>query len=98
MEEDANVLNRLFGSARNLVEVRPANPTAGEDPGSVVARISGALRVGDLKTALSEWNTLPEEIRTATSEWARTAETRMIADDLVARLRGAALSRLENEG
>ena len=67
-------LDRLLGSARGLVEVRPANPTEGSDPGAILSRIRAALAAGDLKTALAERETLPEVARAATEEWARGAE------------------------
>jgi len=91
-------LQPLLEGARGLVKVRPANPTAGSDPAAIVTRIRGALAAGDLKTALAEWETLPEEARSATSEWAEAAGARMAADDLVARLRSDALAKLETEG
>ena len=96
--EGTGTLERLVQSARGLVEVRPANPTAGSDPGAVVARIRGAVAAGDLRTALAEWNALPEEVKARTADWARGAEARMAADELVARLRSEALSRLAREG
>jgi hypothetical protein len=96
--EGTGALDRLIESARGLVEVRPARPIAGADPGAVVTRIRGALFAGDLKAALAEWATLPEDIRTATSTWAEIAEARVAADDLVAQLRAEALSRLDSEG
>ncbi|MGH6923535.1 MAG: hypothetical protein ACRED5_07325 [Propylenella sp.] len=96
--EGTGPLDRLLESARGLVEVRPAKPTAGADPGAVAARTRGALSAGDLKAALAEWETLPEDVRSATASWAETVRTRVAADDLVARLRGEALSRLDNEG
>ena len=50
--ENTGTIDRLLESARGLVEVRPAHPTEGNDPGAIVARIRGALAAGDLKTAL----------------------------------------------
>ena len=81
-------------SARGLVEVRPAHPTAGSDPAAIVARIRGALAAGDLKSALAEWATLPDPIKAPTADWAKKAEARVAAEDLVARVRRAALSAL----
>ena len=72
--------------------MRPAHPTEGTDPGAIVARIRGALDAGDLKRALDEWNTLPDTIKTPTADWARQAEARAKADDLVAQVQiGSAL-------
>jgi hypothetical protein len=96
--EGTGTLDRLVMSARSLVEVRPATPTEGADPAAVLSRIRAALDSGDLGTALTERSALPEELRTATAEWAAAAEARRAADELVARLRGEALSRLASEG
>jgi hypothetical protein len=94
----AGPLDRLLGSARGLVEVRPAKPTGGTDPGAVLARIRGALEAGDLENALAEWNALPEDARAPLAEWARSVEARVTAEKLVAELRSEALSRLGTEG
>ena len=93
--EGTGVMDRLVKSARGLVEVRPAHPTEGSDPAAVVTRIRAALDADDLKTALSEWSALPDAAKTATADFARDAEARQRADDLVANLRAEALSRLE---
>ena len=93
--EGTGVVDRLLASARGLVAVRPAHPTEGADPAAVVARIRGALDAGDLKTALTEWDALPGGVKDATANWAKVAAARRDADDLVAELRAAALSRLE---
>ena len=87
-------IDRLWQSAQGLVDVRPAHPTEGTDPGAIVARIRGALDAGDLKRALEEWNTLPDAIKTPTADWARQVEARAKADDLVAAVRSEALSKL----
>ncbi len=92
--EETGTIDRLLQSARGLVEVRPAHPTAGSDPAAIVARIRAALAAGDLKNALAEWNTLPDTVKEPTADWAKAAEARLTADELVARVRAAALSRL----
>jgi hypothetical protein len=96
--QGTGTFERLLQSARGLVEVRPANPTEGSDPGAVVARVRGALAAGDLRAALAEWNGLPDDVKARTVDWARAAEARLAADDLVAKLRSEALSRLAREG
>lgn len=93
--EGAGVVDRLMQSARGLVDVRPAHPTEGADPAAIVARIRSALDAGDLKIALSERETLPDNAKAATASWARDAEARADADALVAQLRAESLSRLE---
>jgi hypothetical protein len=96
--DEAGALDRLLESARGLVEVRPAHPTEGADPAAVVTRIRAALAADDLRTALAEWNTLPEAIRARTADWAKIAETRLAVDDLISRLRREALARLGADG
>ena len=92
--ENTGTINRLLESARGLVEVRPAHPTEGNNPGAIVARIRGALAAGNLKAAFAEWNALPDTIKAPTSDWAKAVEARAAADDLVAQVRAAALSGL----
>jgi hypothetical protein len=96
--EGTGAIDRLLQSARGLVEVRPARPTEGADPAAVVTRIRAALDAGDLATALAEWNTLPDNMKTRSADWAGAAEARAEADALVARLRTDALSRLSQAG
>lgn len=91
-------VDRFLQSARSLVEVRPANPTAGGDPGAVLARMRGAVDAGDLRLALAEWNALPEAARARLAEWASGAQARLAAEELAARLRSEALARLKPQG
>jgi hypothetical protein len=97
LPEGTGTFDRLMQSARGLVEVRPSNPTAGADPSAIMTRIRAALAAGDLSTALSEWNTLPDEIKTQSADWADIVKTRAAADDLVAQLRSEALAKLGTE-
>ncbi len=92
--ESAGTVDRLLQSARSLVSVRPAHPTAGSDPAATVARIRGALAAGDLKSALAEWTSLPDAVKAPTTDWAKAAEARMHADALAAEVRAAALAHL----
>ncbi len=98
LPEGTGPIDRLLQSARGLVEVRPAHPTEGADPAAIVTRIRAALAAGDLKTALSEWNVLPDAVKAKTADWAKRVEVRAAADDLVAELRASALSRLGSDG
>jgi hypothetical protein len=92
--DNTSAIDRLLQSAQSLVTVRPTHPVAGNDPGAIVARIRGALAAGDLKSALGQWDTLPNTIKTATADWAKLARARVAADDLVAEVRSTALSKL----
>jgi hypothetical protein len=92
--ENTGAIDRLLQSAEGLVSVRPAHPTTGSDPSAILSRIRGALAAGDLKSALDQWNTLPDAIKTPTADWAELAKARVAADDLVAGVRSAALAKL----
>lgn len=94
----AGPLDRLLGSARSLVEVRPADPGAGSDPGSIVARIRAALDGGDVAKALTEREALPDHVKAATANWAEIATARRDADVLVLKLRSDALAKLGADG
>ncbi len=93
--EGTSVMDRLMKSAEGLVQVRPAHPIEGADPSAIVTRIRAALDAGDLQTALSEWDALPEDAKTATADFQRDAAALRDANALVAKLRADALARLE---
>jgi hypothetical protein len=94
----AGTLDRLVQSARSLVDVRPANPQPGGEPAAIVARIRAALDAGNIRAALAEWNALPDRVKASMAHWARVVEARAAAEDVVARLRSEALSRLGGQG
>ncbi len=56
---NAGFFERLVGSARGLVTVRPTTPQPGNDPPAVLSRVEAAVNRGDLATALSERQALP---------------------------------------
>ena len=90
----AGLVDRLWQSAGSLVEVRPAGEAEGGDPAAIFARIEDALRRGDLEGALAEREQLPEDARQATAAWAEKVDARLAAENLAARLRTDALSRV----
>jgi hypothetical protein len=92
--ENTGAIDRLLQSAESLVSIRPAHPVAGSDPGAIVARIRAALDVGDLNSALAEWDALPDAIKASTADWANLAKARLAADGLIAQVRSDALSKL----
>jgi hypothetical protein len=94
----AGAVNRLLQSARSLVEVRAAGPATGADPAAVAGRVRAALDREDLRAALAEWQVLPEQVKGSTADWARLARARAEAEELAARLRTEALSRIAAGG
>ncbi len=55
---------------------RSVTPQQGDDADAVLSRIEAAVKSGDLGTALDEASGLPENARSAMSEWLGAAETR----------------------
>mgnify|MGYP001296566584 CR=1 FL=1 len=80
---EGNIFNRLVDSAKGLVSVRPVGDVEGDTVPAIVARIENALTKGDLKTAESEWETLPEAGKQASQKFVDGLEARIEADDLV---------------
>ncbi len=87
---DAGFFERLVGSARGLVTVRPTTPQPGNDPPAVLSRVEAAVNRGDLATALNEREALPAAGKEASAAWAARARDRLTVDRLVARIAGSA--------
>lgn len=73
------MLDGLLANARSLVKVEPAGPLEGNTNEAIVSRIRAALQSGDLATALAQWESLPENARTVSSDWGGKLKTRVEA-------------------
>ena len=82
-DPDAGFLDRMVAGLGSLVSIRPAGPIAGSDPPAIVSRMIAAVGRGDLATALTEREGLPESGRDASADWAAAAEQRVALDALV---------------
>lgn len=94
---DSSVLDRLWASARSVVQVRKTGNVEGTTAEAVIARMEDRLRSGDLEGALQESQTLSGDARAAAEPWlgklaARLQVDRAIAgiDDGLKKLMGAA--------
>jgi len=87
---NAGFFERLVGSARGLVTVRPTTPQPGNEPPAVLSRVEAAVNRGDLATALSEREALPAAGKDASAAWAAKAQDRLTVDRLVAQIAGSA--------
>ncbi|MEM7519735.1 MAG: hypothetical protein AAF307_01755 [Pseudomonadota bacterium] len=67
---------------RRQLGARSVAPREGSDPDAVLSRVEGAVRVGDLDTALSEIDALPPEAQETMADWLDQARAR--ADALAA--------------
>ncbi|TCD15884.1 mitofilin family membrane protein [Oricola cellulosilytica] len=91
VDPDAGVADRLMASARSLVQIRPVGEVEGEAPGAVAARMETALQRGDLERALAEWDTLPEEAKAVSSDFAADLRARKQIDTLISDVLGGAI-------
>lgn len=90
--EDAGVVERLISSARSLVEVRPVGQVAGDDAPAIIARMEVALKAGKLPDLVTEYEKLPEAVRTAGGDLIAKVRARMQANDLVDKTLSSALT------
>ncbi len=83
---NAGFFDRLLAGVGSLVTVRPAGPVAGNDPPAIVSRMRAAVDAGDLATALSERDSLPDAGKAASADWAAAATSRVTIDGLIAKI------------
>jgi hypothetical protein len=69
----------LGGFLKRSLGARSVAPREGDDPDAVLSRAEAALKSGDLTTALTELDTLPEEAQAAIADWRVAAEARVAA-------------------
>lgn len=89
---------RLFKSAFSVIKVRPVGDVKGTSPQAIVARIGNKLQNGDLKGALEEWDSLPQDMKTAGEEYHASLEARVKVEDLVAKTLKSAVTSTGKQG
>lgn len=90
---DASIVDRLANSALGLVRVRPTGDSTGAAPADVFARMSRAVQNGDIAAAVKEWETLPDNSKSASADWAKRARDRLAAEGAA-----RALTSAQNSG
>ncbi|WP_420960719.1 COG4223 family protein [Brucella sp. IR073] len=88
---NAGILDQLMESAKSLVKVRPVGEVPGDSAGAITARIEAALQAGDLNRAIAEWETLPQEAKSVSADFADQMKARRDTDALVSRALASAL-------
>lgn len=89
---------RLFKSAFSVIKVRPVGDVEGTSPQAIVARIGDKLQNGDLKAALTEWDNLPQDMKTAGESFRASLEARVKVEDLVAKALKSAVTITGKQG
>ncbi len=81
-----NVMGGLGAFLQNQVGGRSVVPREGDDPDAVLSRVGAAVEAGDLSTALTEIEILPEGARALLADWVAQVQTRADADAALADL------------
>jgi hypothetical protein len=96
--QSAGAVNRLLQSARSLVEVRAAGPATGTDPAAIAGRLRSASTAATFRLRSASGRLCPKQHGPARPIGCGLAEARAEAEDLAARLRTEALSRIAAGG
>ncbi len=91
VEEDAGFIDRLMSSAQSAIKVRPVGMVEGDAPGAIIARMEVAVNGNDYKKALAEYETLPDNAKTAGAAFVARINARMKVDALIDTALAAAL-------
>jgi hypothetical protein len=87
-------LGRLENNARRLVEITPVDAPPGDDPASVVTRISVDAAHADIAAALADIAKLPDAAKPLAAAWVAKAQTRDAAIAASRKLAADALAAL----
>lgn len=90
-DENAGFVDKLLGSARALVSVRPVGEVPGAGVPETVARMEAAVKAGDLDKALKEFDSLPQPAADAGRAYADKIRARRDAEQLADQLASSVL-------
>ncbi|MFK7762430.1 MAG: hypothetical protein AB8B62_04155 [Roseobacter sp.] len=71
----------IGGFLKRQLNVRSVTPREGSGPDAVLSRAQAAVDAGNLESALSEAETLPDAAKTAMNDWLEAASARKAAQD-----------------
>ncbi len=89
-------LGRLENNARRLVEITPVDAPPGDDPASVVTRISVDAAHADIAAALADIAKLPDAAKPLAAAWVEKAQARNAAIAASRKLAADALATLSS--
>jgi hypothetical protein len=89
-------LGRLENNARRLVEITPVDAPPGDDPASVVTRISVDAAHADIAAALADIAKLPDAAKPLATAWVEKAQARNAAITASRKLAADALATLSS--
>ncbi len=71
----------ITGFFQRQLNMRSVTPREGSDPDAVLSRMQAAVENGDLETALTEADGLPEAAKVVMADWVDAAQSRKAAQD-----------------
>ncbi|MEW6634360.1 MAG: phage tail protein [Pseudomonadota bacterium] len=77
VDQNAGFFQSLVASAQSLVKVRPVGAVEGKGAPETVARMEVAVNQGDYAKALSEYDTLPDAVKSAGADFAGKLKARL---------------------
>ncbi|WP_425089247.1 hypothetical protein [Stappia sp.] len=80
---DGDLVGSFWSNARSLVSIRQPGESDANTPFSALGRMEARVDAGDFAGALEAYDTLPDNVRAAGSDWAGNARARLAADRLV---------------
>jgi hypothetical protein len=90
---DAGFWDSLVASMESLVKVRPIGEVEGDTVPAKVARMEVAVKAGELKKALTEFDSLPDTSKAAGQAFAAKIRLRVEAEELVAKALAGAMKQ-----
>jgi len=91
---DSSFLSRLESNAQHLVRITPVDAPPGDDPASVVTRISVDAAHADIAAALADIAKLPDAAKPLAAAWVEKAQARNAAIAASRKLAADALAAL----
>ncbi|MCV0427318.1 MAG: hypothetical protein K5905_17795, partial [Roseibium sp.] len=81
-DHSGDVLDSLLASARSIVSVRGPGDADGTGPEAALRQMENAVSNGNLNSALTAYDKLPEAAQAAGADWAARAKARVAVDAL----------------
>jgi hypothetical protein len=87
-------LGRLEDNAQKLVRITPVDAPAGNDPSSVIARLTIDAARSDITAAMTDIGALPDRAKPLAADWVKRAEARNAAITAIRQIATDALAAL----
>lgn len=84
-QPSAPVGDQFMAGLKSLVQVRSSNsaPTSDKSDDATLSRLDAAMRSGNLRAFQSEWQTLPDDAKSASADFADKVKARLTAEEIV---------------